>query len=118
MKYRELKFLLEKNLISTIRVVPFPLVKGWCIDVLIKEVLKAGSRTDTLESDRSTEQHPKVRRFASIDSAARYLKQLGVTAFKVDMDDSLTLTDTEAKPEDGQGTAEVKEPLQKAASQA
>lgn len=118
MKYRELKFLLEKNLVSTIRVVPFPLVKGWCIDILIKEVLKAGSRTDTLESDRSTEQHRKVRRFASIDSAARYLKQLGVTSFKVDMDDSFTLADTTANPHQGEGIREIKESLRKAVNDA
>lgn len=98
MKYRELKQLLQTDRISSIRVVPIPLSKGWCIDVLIKEVLDVGSRTAVLETDRSSSQQLKVRRFGSIDSAARLLKQLDVTSFTVDLDDSISFVDAGTQP--------------------
>ena len=93
MKFKEFKLYLEAGLVSSVRVVPVPWEKGWCIDVLIKKVMQAGSSTDVLESDRSTRQRVQIRRFASIDSAAKYLKQLGVSSFIVDQDDSLALAE-------------------------
>lgn len=105
MKYQELKQLLENEMISSVRVVPIPLSKGWCIDVLIKEVLDVGSRTDTLDTDRSTKRQRKVRRFGSIDSAARLLKDIGVSSFIVDMDDSISFFEADSESE--------KEPMQK-----
>lgn len=92
MKQRELKLLLDSGLISSVRVVPIPLASGWCVDVLIKELLSAGSRTATLESDRSSARRPHVRRFATIDSAGRFLRRLGIDSFHVDMADSISFT--------------------------
>jgi hypothetical protein len=107
MKYRELKQMLQTDRIASIRVVPIPLSKGWCIDVLIKEVLEVGSRTDVMETDRSTRQQSRVRRFSSIDSAARLLKQLDITSFTVDMDDSISFVEAGAKPRPEDETADV-----------
>lgn len=90
MKLRELKLLLESGLVSSVRVVPIPLASGWCIDILIKELLTTGSRTATLESDRSSARRRQVRRFATIDSAARFLRRLRVDSFVVDMADSIS----------------------------
>ena len=89
MKFKEFKLYLEAGLVSSVRVMPVPWEKGWCIDVVIKKVMQAGSSTDVLESDRSTKQRVQIRRFASLDSAAKYLKQLGVSSFLVDQGDSL-----------------------------
>ncbi|MCB1805180.1 MAG: hypothetical protein KDJ99_08530, partial [Candidatus Competibacteraceae bacterium] len=99
MKYRELKLFLQAGLISNVRVLPFTWTKGtqeksWCIDVLIKPVLETGANTDVLESDRSTKQRVQIRRFASIDSAAKYLRQLGVSSFVVDLDDTISFAAT------------------------
>ena len=88
MKFKEFKLYLEAGLVSSVRVMPVPWEKGWCIDVVIKKVMQAGSSTDVLESDRSTKQRVQIRRFASLDSAAKYLKQLGVSSFLVDQGDS------------------------------
>jgi hypothetical protein len=107
MKYRELKQLLQTDRIASVRVVPIPLSKGWCIDVLIKEVLNVGSRTEVMETDRSSRQQPKVRRFSSIDSAARLLKQLDVTSFTVDMDDSISFFEAGAEPVPDNDSTEV-----------
>ena len=99
MKYRELKLFLQAGLISNVRVLPFTWTKGtqeksWCIDVLIKPVLETGANTDVLESDRSTKHRVQIRRFASIDSAAKYLRQLGVSSFVVDLDDTISFAAT------------------------
>ena len=109
MKYRELKLFLHAGLVSSVRVMPFSskktspdnkLEKSWCIDVLIenkfiKQSFQFGSSTGVLESDRSTKQCVQIRRFASIDSAAKYLKQLGVSSFRVDLDDTLSFAATD-----------------------
>jgi len=109
MKYRELKLFLRAGLVSSVRVMPFSgkktssdskLEKSWCIDVLIennfiKQSFQFGSSTGVLESDRSTKQRVQIRRFASIDSAAKYLKQLGVSSFMVDLDDTLSFAATD-----------------------
>ena len=92
MKQRELKLLLDSGLVSSVRVVPIPLASGWCVDVLIKELLSTGSRTAILESDRSSVRRRQVRRFATIDSAGRFLRRLGIDAFQVDMADSIAFT--------------------------
>ena len=89
MKHRELCRLKENDRITSVRVVPIPFRRGWCVDVLVKTLLNAGSRSETLESDRSTERQRRLRRFASIDSAARYLATLDINTFRVDLDDSL-----------------------------
>lgn len=89
MKHSELKRLLARNEVGIVRVVPIPMRSGWCIDVLLKEIFAAGSKTETLESDRSTRARRKLRRFASIDSAAQYLKSVGVMAFRVEMDSAI-----------------------------
>lgn len=109
MKQREFKLLLDSGLVSSVRVVPIPLASGWCVDVLIKELLSTGSRTATLESDRSSTRRRQVRRFATIDSAARFLRRLGIDSFVVDMADSIsfagvapnlaTLEESAASPE-------------------
>ena len=52
--------------------------------------LSAGSRTATLESDRSSSRRRQIRRFATIDSAARFLRRLGIDSFVVDMADSIS----------------------------
>lgn len=90
MKQKEFKLHLDADLVSSVRVVPIPLASGWCIDVLLKELLSTGSRTATIESDRSTVRCCQVRRFATIDSAGRYLNKLGVSSFVVDMADSIS----------------------------
>jgi hypothetical protein len=90
MKQKEVTILLGAGLVSSVRVVPIPLSNGWCIDVLIKELLISGSRTATLESDRSSARRKQVRRFATIDSAARFLHRLGIESFQVDMADSIS----------------------------
>jgi hypothetical protein len=96
MKQRELKLILDSGLVSSIRVVPIPLSNGWCVDVLIKELLISGSRTATLESDRSSVRRRQVRRFATIDSAARFLHRLGMQSFQVDMADSISFATADA----------------------
>jgi len=96
MKQRELKLILDSGLISSVRVVPIPLSNGWCVDVLIKELLISGSRTATLESDRSSARRRQVRRFATIESAARFLHRLGIQSFHVDMADSISFTSADA----------------------
>lgn len=98
MKQREFKLLWDAGLVSSVRVVPIPLSSGWCIDVLIKELLTTGSRTATLESDRSTRRRRQVRRFASIDSAGRFLHRQGVDSFQVDMADAISFAQA-ASPE-------------------
>lgn len=90
MKLRELKLLLDHGLVASVRVVPIPLASGWCVDVLIKELLTTGSRTATLECDRSSTRRQRVRRFATIDSAARFLQRLGIDSFVVDTTDSIS----------------------------
>jgi hypothetical protein len=95
MKQKELKLILDAGLVSSVRVVPIPLSNGWCVDVLIKELLISGSRTATLESDRSSTRRPQVRRFATIDSAARFLHRLGIPSFHVDMADSISFATTD-----------------------
>ena len=90
MKQKEFQLLRDAGLVSSVRVVPIPLADGWCVDVLLKELLSAGSRTATLESDRSSARRCQVRRFATIDSAARFLHRLGVDSFHVDMADSIS----------------------------
>jgi len=109
--------LLGAGLVSSIRVVPIPLSNGWCIDVLIKELLVSGSRTATLESDRSSARRKQVRRFATIDSASRFLHRLGIQSFQVDMADSISFAAAEpivslpqseaASPPMGEDSAEV-----------
>lgn len=101
MKQRELKLLVDCGLVSSVRVVPIPFADGWCVDVLIKELLTTGSRTATLESDRSLVRRRQVRRFATIDSAAKFLHRLGIDAFHVDMVDSISFatTGSESTPE-------------------
>jgi hypothetical protein len=90
MKQKEVTILLGAGLVSSVRVVPIPLSNGWCVDVLIKELPVGGSRTVTLESDRSSARRKQVRRFATIDSAARFLHRLGIQSFQVDMADSIS----------------------------
>jgi len=104
MKQREFKLLVDAALVSSVRVVPIPLASGWCIDVLIKELLETGSRTATLESDRSSARRLQVRRFATIDSAARHLQRMGVDSFVVDMADSISFAaaTTLASVQDGE----------------
>lgn len=97
MKQRELKLILDAGLVSSVRVVPIPLSSGWCVDVLIKELLVSGSRTAILESDRSSTRRRLVRRFATIDSAARFLHRLGIQSFLVDMADSISFAAAEAE---------------------
>lgn len=96
MKQRELKLHLDAGLVSSVRVVPIPLASGWCVDVLIKELLTTGSRTATLECDRSSVRRRRVRRFATIDSAARFLHRLGIDSFVVDMADSISFATAES----------------------
>jgi len=95
MKYRELKLFLQAGLVASVRVAPFarigqnrPHDTSWCIGVLVKKAVQVGTCKDVLESDRSTKQRVQIRRFASLDSAAKYLKQLGVTSFAVDLNDT------------------------------
>lgn len=99
MKYQELKHRLENGSISLIRVVPIPLSRGWCIDLLIKDPLAAGARADILESDRSTKKDLKPRRFASVDSAAKFLRNEGIGSFRVDMDDSVSFAELSSDPQ-------------------
>ena len=105
MKQKELKLIFDAGLISSVRVVPIPLTNGWCVDVLIKELLVSGSRTATLESDRSSARRRQVRRFATIDSAARFLHRLGLQSFQVDMADSISFTAAEAPEQSAEATA-------------
>ena len=112
MKQRELKLLRDAGLVSSVRVVPIPLSSGWCIDVLIKELLTTGSRTATLESDRSTGRRRQVRRFASIDSAARFLHRLGVDSFHVDMADAISFAHAASAPAADAEGAVVTEPAE------
>lgn len=100
MKHGELKKHLKNDFVSVIRVVPMPMRSGWCIDLLLKELFAAGSRTETLESDRSTRSRPKIRRFASIDSAGQYLKSLGVSAFRVETDAAISFAQFDNNDDD------------------
>jgi len=110
-KQRDLKLLLDSGLVSSVRVVPIPLANGWCVDVLIKELLSTGSRTSTLESDRSSVRRRQVRRFATIDSAGRFLRRLGIDAFYVDMADSISFTATDNAAPMLDETAAAPEPV-------
>ena len=103
MKQKELKLLLDSGLVASVRVVPIPLASGWCVDVLIKDLLTTGSRTDTLESNRSSGRRRQVRRFATIDSVAKFLHRLGIDSFVVDLSDSISFaaSDTIANREEG-----------------
>ena len=92
------------------RVVPIPLSNGWCVDVLIKELLSSGSRTSTLESDRSSTRRRLVRRFATIDSAARFLQRLGIDTFQVDMADAISFVTAGAGVPSVEEGDEVPEP--------
>lgn len=96
MKQRELALILDAGLVSSVRLASTPLCNGWCVDVLIKEVRISGSRTAILESDRSSSRRRQVRRFATIDSAARFLHRLGVQSFVVDMADAISFAGGES----------------------
>ena len=110
MKQRELKLLKETGLVSAVRVVPIPLASGWCVDVLIKELLSAGSRTATLECDRSSARRRQVRRFATIDSAGRFLRRLGIDSFQVDMADAISFVAADSGAPSMDEVAAVPEP--------
>ena len=110
MKQRDLKLLLDSGLVASVRVVPIPLASGWCVDVLIKQLLSTGSRSATLECDRSSLRRRQVRRFATIDSAGRFLRRLGIDAFQVDMADSIAFTAVGGVAADVDEPAAVPEP--------
>ncbi len=85
-----LRQLIEQNLISTTRVVPVPFEASWCIDVVVRVPLEAGSKTETVASADTDSASDRLRRFDSIDDAARFLREVGITTFTVDTADALS----------------------------
>ena len=83
--------------IASIRVVPVPLESEWCIDAIIRMPMEAGSRTDTISTPDDSTHDDHLRRFKSIDSAAQYLRDVGVKTFTVDLDDSVSFTSVNAQ---------------------
>jgi len=79
--------------IASIRVVPVPLESAWCIDAIIRMPMEAGSRTDTVAAPQDATHSDDLRRFKSIDAAAKYLRDVGVKTFTVDLEDSVSFVD-------------------------
>lgn len=87
------KTLVEQKLIASVRVVPVPMESRWCIDAIIRMPMAAGSTTDTVSKPQSSDQDGDgLRRFATIDEAAQFLKQIGISTFTVDTQDSFTFS--------------------------
>jgi len=88
------KTMVEQKLIASVRVVPIPMDTHWCIDAIIRMPMEAGSATDTVStSQRQGRSGGALRRFRSIDEAATFLKQMGVSSFTVDTQDSIRFAD-------------------------
>jgi hypothetical protein len=89
------KTMVKQKLIASVRVVPVPMETTWCIDAIIRMPLEAGSTTDTISrSGPSDKAGDGLRRFRSIDEAARFLKETGISTFTVDTRDSITFAGT------------------------
>ena len=93
MKQRDLKLLLDSGLVASVCVVPIPPAGGWRVEARIEAPAGAAARVAILESDRSSLRRRVVRRFATLDSAARFLHRLGIEAFRVEPAHALSLAE-------------------------
>ena len=92
------KTLVEQKLIASVRVVPIPMQSQWCIDAIIRMPMEAGSTSDTISKSRKPATGGDgLRRFETIDEAAQFLKELGITTFTVDTQDSITFAEVDAE---------------------
>ena len=80
----------------SVRVVPVPMEKAWCIDVIMRMPMDAGSQADTVASKNDGKDDAGLSRFPSIDAAANYLRAVGVKSFVVDTDDAITFANVDS----------------------
>ena len=85
----------EERIVST-RVVPVPMENAWCIDVIMRMPMDAGSHAETLAAKKTDKEEGGLSRFPSIDAAANYLRSVGVTTFVVDTDDAISFANVDA----------------------
>ena len=88
--------LVEEERIVSVRVVPVPMEKAWCIDVIMRMPMDAGSQADTVASKNGGKDDAGLSRFPSIDAAANYLRGVGVKSFVVDTDDAITFANVDS----------------------
>ena len=85
----------EERIVST-RVVPVPLEKAWCIDVIMRMPMDAGSQAETVASKKSDREEGGLSRFPTIDAAANYLRGVGIKSFVVDTDDAISFANVDS----------------------
>ncbi|MFT5394619.1 MAG: hypothetical protein ACI8PT_004830 [Gammaproteobacteria bacterium] len=82
--------LVEQKLIASVRVVPVPLTRRWCIDTIVRAPLEAGSATDTVATPTPNNDLDKLRKFDTIDDATNFLRSVGIRTFTVDTNDAVS----------------------------
>ena len=92
----ELAILVDEDRVASARVVPVPLSDAWCIDIVVRTPLVVGSETETVAAAPGREPE-SLRTFPSIDAAAGFLKEIGISTFVVDTNDALSFTAVDAK---------------------
>ncbi len=101
MKIDDFRAAVEAGLALYVRVVPVPLEAHWCVDVLIKDSLRPGSRSDTLTGDGDS---THLLRFSSLDDCARFLHDCNVRSFVVNLDDAVSFVSVALAASDEEST--------------
>ena len=93
---RRFSRLVEEERIVSVRVVPVPMEKAWCIDVIMRMPMDAGSHAETVASKKGDKDDGGLSRFPSIDAASNYLRGVGIKSFVVDTDDAISFANVDS----------------------